>query len=624
MRSILDYGAAVGKSAIENKAAIQMAIDAAFDAGGDIVQVPAGTFVTGNLRLKSNVVLRLEQGAVLMGSSDYRDYDFTSTPVGWSSMVAVNGTDIEKNMIGFLWAENAENIGIEGSGIVDGQGGNHIYFPHPDDPFKRRPMLVLFINCKNIRISDITMRNPAMFNLLAVMSKRIWVKGVFVDSLETENGDGLDFDGCEDVMISDCLLEAGDDAISLKCTHPGWACRNYTITNCILRSVWAGFRMGTESSADMTEIVLSNCVFENCNDGLKIQDCAGGVYDNVRISNCVMRNVHRPIYMTANSYRLCRYDPSIRPKLGGIRNIVIDGLTAYMSHGGEDYQRNCFVVTGTTKDVLRDITFRDVKVYFDGGGTEALAERTDIQEYLDYSFIYADIFCINGKFPAAGPFLRHIDGLRMENCEFILDSPDARPMFYAADVKNALLQDVRVRGETPLALRYVDSKIEQRLCGMNDSDFKAEALSDELLERYRKGATDTAVTDAQFAGWALTVDSAERCPVKTVLDSWKKEGNCWSASFDGTGVKLVLFRLYGNMDLYLNGEKIDSCRISRAYRNVIEWACDLSGKLKDGENSIEIRWDDMEDTGGIDSLLPFGEFRPFHVGFHRQVLLCGE
>jgi len=624
MRSILDYGADTKKTALENRAAIQSAIDAAFEAGGDIVQVPAGTYVTGNLRLKSNTVLRLEQGAILMGSSDYRDYDFTSTPVSWSSAVPVNGTGIEKNMIGFLWAEDAENIGIEGPGIIDGQGGNHIYFPHPDDPYKRRPMLVLFIHCKNIRISDITMRNPAMFNLLAVMSKRIWVKGVFVDSLETENGDGLDFDGCEDVMISDCLLEAGDDAISLKCTHPGHACRNYTITNCILRSVWAGFRMGTESSADMTEIVLSNCVFENCNDGLKIQDCAGGVYDNVRISNCVMRNVHRPVFMTANSYRLCRYDPSIRPKLGGIRNVVIEGLTAYMSHGGEDYQRNCFIVTGTTKDVLRDITFRDVKVYFDGGGTEELAERTDIQEYLDYSFIYADIFCINGKFPAAGPFLRHIDGLRMENCEFILERPDARPMIYAADVKNALLQDVRVRGETALALRYVDSSVDLRNCSMNGSAFSAKELTGNLLVRYRNGAADAAETDERFARWALTVDSAEHCPTKNVLDGWEKAGSSWTVSFDNTSVKFLLLRLYGDMDLFLNGEKIDSCRISRAYRNVIEWACDLRGYLNEGQNSLEIRWDDMEDTGGIDSLLPFGEFRPFRVGFYRPALLCGE
>ena len=88
MLNILDFGASISNSPLENKAAIQNAIDSASASGGDTVRIPAGTFVTGNLRLKSNVTLRLEQGSVLKGSSDFRDYDFTSTPAGWASMDA--------------------------------------------------------------------------------------------------------------------------------------------------------------------------------------------------------------------------------------------------------------------------------------------------------------------------------------------------------------------------------------------------------------------------------------------------------------------------------------------------------------------------------------------------------
>ncbi len=622
MKNILDYGAGIKLSAKENQRAIQLAIDETSLSGGGTVLIPAGTYVTGSLELKSNVTLHLDNGATLAGSLDWRDYCFSDTGFPWVSMSGIPDAGQDAKMCGFIWAENAENICIEGSGILDGQGGNHA-FPCKDDPFLRRPMLVLFLHCKNIRIYDVTMREPAFFNFYAVRSRRVWIRGVFIDSLRTENGDGLDFDGTEDVMISDCDLEAGDDAISLKTTMPGYPNRNYVISNCRLSSIWAGFRMGTESTSDMHDIVISNCVFDNCNDGIKIQDCSNGIYDNIRISNCVMRNVHRPIFMTASSYRLSVNDNSIRPKLGGIRNVVIDGITVEMSIGGSGYQRNELVLSGTMKDALENVTIRNCNFILDGGGSTVDAERMDVPEYLDYSFLYADVFSINGVLPCAGPFLRHIRNLRIENSDFTLRSADERPIFYAEDV-HGVFKEVRISGVCGGAVLEVDSEIHYEKCSDSDKSFLVKEPAGEALELLRKSQRETIDTDAKFSAWSAEVDLVEKCSMKKLvpINQWNQNGISWKLKLFGCNEKWILLCLFGNMSLYVNGRNVGSCRLPKLYENIIWRAFDIGCELHDGENTVEIRWDDPTQHGGIDCLLPFGEFRPYTAGLVRDAVLA--
>ena len=74
---------AVGDGKTLNTAAIQKAIDACHAAGGGRVVVPAGVFLTGSVRLKSRVVLRIEAGATLRGSPDIREYGLETAPLNW-------------------------------------------------------------------------------------------------------------------------------------------------------------------------------------------------------------------------------------------------------------------------------------------------------------------------------------------------------------------------------------------------------------------------------------------------------------------------------------------------------------------------------------------------------------
>ena len=99
--NIVDFGAVRGKL---STASIQKAIDTCFVAGGGRVIVPAGSFITGTLLLKSNVNLYLEYGAELLGSENLQDYKI-----------------LNENH-GIIYCEDAVNVSISGAGTINGNG----------------------------------------------------------------------------------------------------------------------------------------------------------------------------------------------------------------------------------------------------------------------------------------------------------------------------------------------------------------------------------------------------------------------------------------------------------------------------------------------------------------------
>ncbi|GBL27109.1 probable polygalacturonase [Verrucomicrobiota bacterium] len=145
-------------SAPLNTTSIQTAIDACHDAGGGMVTVPKGVFLTGSLRLKSRVVLRLEKDAVLRSSPNIADYtvETTEQPYGAHNPPAWRRC--------LIYAGDAQEVGIEGLGTIDGQGGVvRKVFPNKQDPQRQTPMLIRFERCKNIKISGLTLLDPSTF-----------------------------------------------------------------------------------------------------------------------------------------------------------------------------------------------------------------------------------------------------------------------------------------------------------------------------------------------------------------------------------------------------------------------------------------------------------------------------
>lgn len=251
-------------------ASIQKAIDACAQAGGGTVYFPAGNFLSGTIVLKSHVALHLSPGATLWGSKNIADYGPPH----------------------LIYAKDAENIALEGGGTINGNGDA---FWEPDfKPKARRPSpLIELERCRHVRIENVRIRNTPGWGIHPLECDGVWIRGVsMISDMRGPNTDGIDPDSSRNVIISDCHLQTGDDAIVLKTTGrlrmPAPPCENVTVTNCVLTSDDAALKLGTESFGDFRNCTFSNCSIYGTRVGLAMYIKDGAVVENILFSNIAM------------------------------------------------------------------------------------------------------------------------------------------------------------------------------------------------------------------------------------------------------------------------------------------------------------------------------------------------
>jgi len=363
---VTDYGAVNDGSTLCTKA-IQKAIDQCTQNGGGTVMVSGGgTYVTGTLYLKRHVTLHVDNGTILQGSPNYKDYATDTHKIMYKREAHMDRC--------LIFARDAESIAIEGYGTIDGNG-------HRSNFSKSgRPMLLRFLNCTQIHMRDIRLINPAAWTSAWLYCKDIVVTGVTIVSRVNGNGDGLDFDGCTDVRVSNCNFDNSDDCICLQASRPDRPCKNVVVTNCIFCTKWGGMRIGLLSRGNIEFVTVSNCVFRDIQDsGLKIQQCEGGEMRNMSFTNLVMENVPRPIFMTFCQQRACVDSPegSFEP-LKRMHNMLFSNIVVDNSRGDKD---SAFFLTGMPDHLIEDICIKDVQFIVAGGGTQEDANKKDIKEF---------------------------------------------------------------------------------------------------------------------------------------------------------------------------------------------------------------------------------------------------
>jgi polygalacturonase len=430
--NVMDYGAA-GDGVTKDTKAVQQAIDNCSESGGGTVLIPGGKIVLiGTIYLKNHVTLHVENGGILLGSPDISDYS----------------TDTHKNMYKnephmdrcLIFAENARSFAIEGYGTIDGNG-HRKYF----DSNTGRPMLIRFLNCQDIHMRDISLVNPAAWTSAWLYCSEIVVDGIRIHSRSNGNGDGLDFDGCTNVRVSNSSFDTSDDSICLQASDPGKPCKNVVINNCTFESKWAGMRIGLLSRGDFESVTVSNCSFSNIDDsGLKIQMNEGGSMKNMVFSNLVMKNVPRPIFMTFCQQRACVDAPEEMYPMKSMGFMIFRGITVDNS---ELDKNSAFFLSGMPGHSIENIIISDVQMVVSGGGTKADAERKDLNEYtLDVLDGWWPEFHLVGTLPAFGIYARHIRGLHLQNISLETVSDDLRPAVQFEDVEQAIVDKVYSNG----------------------------------------------------------------------------------------------------------------------------------------------------------------------------------
>lgn len=421
---IRDFGAVDDPSVLNTKA-VQRAIDTCHEEGGGVVRIAGGTFLTGTLVLKDEVVLEVEAGAVLKGGPDIGAY-----AENCGRNMYRGEPEMDRCLI---FARGARNIGIRGRGMIDGNG-NVATFPNSDDPQRNRPMLIRFIECTGVRIRDITLKDPAAWSTAWLYCRDIVVDGITIQSRANHNGDGLDFDGCTDVRVANSSFDTSDDAICLQTSRPDRPCEDIVVTNCTFRSRWAGLRLGLLSRGDFSRVSVSNCTFHDIGDaGLKIQVCEGGTLQNMVFSNLVMERVPRPVFITLGRQRCCVDAPAGLPPLGRIRRLHFHGLTVDNTEIGFGSH---FVITGVPDGLIEDVSLRGIDMVSDGGCRQGDFLQGDIHE-LEGEVLqghWPEYHCFGGVLPASGLYARHVRGLTVAGCRFAVEQLDERAPVETEDV----------------------------------------------------------------------------------------------------------------------------------------------------------------------------------------------
>lgn len=269
--------------------AVQRAVDTAFEAGGGTVFVPAGRWLSGSVLLKSNVELRLSAGAVLLSSLEPDHIlPFPAHP-GKEAIDGFNGGF-------FLGALDGENISISGEGTIDGQG-ERVFFDADTDrgahecPLQCasfRPRMMLFENIRNLHITGVTLKNAAFWTLHMAGCRHVRIHDILILNQDRgANNDGIDPDCCQDVVISGCQIETGDDAVVLKSTAPMarryGPCENIVITGCVLHSRDSALKIGTETHGTIRRVVFSDSIVRDCSRGVGIWVRDGGTVEDIQV-----------------------------------------------------------------------------------------------------------------------------------------------------------------------------------------------------------------------------------------------------------------------------------------------------------------------------------------------------
>jgi DNA sulfur modification protein DndE len=341
--NIVDYGAVPDGHTLNTKA-FSDAINACVEAGGGTVVVPPGTWLTGPIRIESNINLHIEKGALVQFSKNVDDFPLIAGFDGKSKRYSITPP---------ISAYRARNIAITGDGIFDGSGEAWRYqkkekltarqwkelvasggvvsedgkewWPSKEamegeEYLKKmaksgrqateadyaktreflRPDLVSIVQCADILIDGPTFENSPRYHIHPVQCENLIIRNARVYApWYGQNTDGIDLSSSRNVVLYNCTVDVGDDGICLKpgtiakSQAPGPACQNIIVADCVVYHAHGGFVIGSESYGGVDDVSVRNCVFIGTDVGLRFKSLRGrgGLVENVYIDGVQMREI---------------------------------------------------------------------------------------------------------------------------------------------------------------------------------------------------------------------------------------------------------------------------------------------------------------------------------------------
>lgn len=457
---IKKYGA-IGDGKMLNTKAIQKAIDAANKNKGGRVVFSKGKFLSGSIVLKSGVELFFEEGAILLGSTNPDDYPKFE---GIRALIVAN---------------QSKNIAVNGKGIIDGQGRElalaidslHHTGVRIDPKYNYRRMrpedgrgkLISFVKCDSITMINITLKNSPGWVQCFTECKNIVIDSMKVNSTAYWNNDGIDVNGCENVRITNCNVNAADDGICLKSESPGLQNNNIYIANCRIRSSANAVKFGTGSYGSFKNVTVENIeVFDTFRSAIAIESVDGAEIENIKVSNITAVNTGNAI--------LIRLGHRNGDKPGYIKNVSIKNVKVQVPFGRPDidydvrgpevdFFHNPFPasIAGIPGHLIENVTLENIEITYPGRASKGMAYHPlsrlkDVKENING---YPE-FSMFGELPSWGFYVRHVNGIEMKNIKLILEKEDFRPAFVFDDVKNLTMKAIDIPSDKTNQIIFKD------------------------------------------------------------------------------------------------------------------------------------------------------------------------
>ena len=343
--------------------------------GGGRLDVPAGVWLTGPVKLKSNIELHLDKNAIVVFSPDKQLY-------------ADSG---ERRAYPCIRASKCKNIAITGEGILDGNGEHwrpvkrgkvsdvewkafhdiiggvdrekgQLFYPWDakdgyanaaDTPERQEGMrndLIRLTECENVLVEGITAQNAPRFHIHPCNSKNVIVDGVTVRCpWNAQNGDAIDFSDVNIGLIVNCTVDAGDDGLCMKSSDakpnaPANGVEDIVVENNTVYHAHGGFVLGSNTVSGVRRVVARNNRFAGTDTGLRFKSGIGrgGRTEQLYIENCVMTDIKDQAIIFQCDYidRPAGSDPKKMPtfteeqlsKAPDFQDIHISGITCRGTH----------------------------------------------------------------------------------------------------------------------------------------------------------------------------------------------------------------------------------------------------------------------------------------------------